>query len=85
MSLTTPPSVQKLQTALHDKAKGSPKFCFYVLSDKVYRQGVLLFAYDCQTQVLRSGLQKFSEHALHNVLSLLCLTARTRSFPWATS
>jgi len=24
MSLTTPPSVQKLQTALHDKAKGSP-------------------------------------------------------------
>jgi hypothetical protein len=26
MSLTTPLSVQKLQTALHDKAKGSPKF-----------------------------------------------------------
>ena len=26
MSLTTPPSVQKLQTALHDKAKGSRKF-----------------------------------------------------------
>src|SRR5215469_5645785 len=25
MSLTTPPSVQKLQTALHDKAKESPK------------------------------------------------------------
>jgi hypothetical protein len=26
MSLTTPLSVQKLQTALHDKAKGSPNF-----------------------------------------------------------
>jgi group II intron reverse transcriptase/maturase len=47
MSLTTPPSVQKLQTALHDKAKESPKFRFYALYDKMYRQDVLVFAYDC--------------------------------------
>jgi RNA-directed DNA polymerase len=47
MSLATPPSVQKLQTALHDKAKGSPKFRFHALYDKVYRQDVLVFAYDC--------------------------------------
>jgi len=47
MSLTTPPSVQKLQTALHDKAKGSPKFRFYALYDKVYRPDVLVFAYEC--------------------------------------
>ena len=47
MSLTTPPSVQKLQTALHDKAKGSPSFRFYAVYDKVYRADVLEFAYEC--------------------------------------
>jgi RNA-directed DNA polymerase len=47
MSLITPGSVQKLQTALHEKAKGSPKFRFYALYDKVYREDVLAFAYEC--------------------------------------
>jgi hypothetical protein len=46
VSLTTPESVQKLQTALHDKAKGSPNFRFYALYDKVYRKDVLAFAYE---------------------------------------
>jgi len=45
MSLATPESVQKLQTALHDKAKKSPDFRFYALYDKVYRKDVLMFAY----------------------------------------
>jgi RNA-directed DNA polymerase len=47
MSLTPPASVQKLQVALHAKAKGSPSYRFYALYDKVYRKDVLAFAYDC--------------------------------------
>ena len=46
-NLTTPESVQKLQMALHDKAKESPNFRFYALYDKVYRKDVLAFAYEC--------------------------------------
>ncbi|MGA8029860.1 MAG: group II intron reverse transcriptase/maturase [Bryobacteraceae bacterium] len=47
MNLATPSSVQKLQTALHDKAKESPNFRFYALYDKVHRKDVLAFAYEC--------------------------------------
>ena len=46
MSLTTPFRVQKLQTALHAKAKGSPNFRFHALYDKVYRKDVLAYAYE---------------------------------------
>ncbi len=45
MSLRTPETVQKLQEALHAKAKESPDFCFYSLYDKVCRKDVLEFAY----------------------------------------
>jgi group II intron reverse transcriptase/maturase len=45
MSLPTLSSVEKLQQALHTKAKESPDFRFYALYDKVYRQDVLWQAY----------------------------------------
>lgn len=45
MSLPTLPKVEKLRNALHVKAKGSPKFRFYALYDKLYRSDVLWIAY----------------------------------------
>ena len=47
MNLATPSSVQKLQRALHDKAKESPDRRFHALYDKVYRRDVLALAYAC--------------------------------------
>jgi len=46
-NLATPLSVQKLQTALHAKAKENPSFRFYALYDKMYRTDVLQYAYAC--------------------------------------
>ena len=45
MSLTPLETAQKLQKALHAKAKGSPTYRFYALYDKVYRKDVLWSAY----------------------------------------
>lgn len=46
MSLRTLLKVQKLQAALHAKAKGSPSYRFYALYDKVYRADVLEEAFE---------------------------------------
>lgn len=35
-NLATPDDIQKLQTALHAKAKGEPGYRFYSLYDKLY-------------------------------------------------
>ena len=44
-SLTASERVQRLQTALHAKAKEAPGFRFYTLSDKVWRDDVLAVAW----------------------------------------
>ena len=46
MSLLPPPTVGKLQAALHTKAKETPTYRFYALYDKVYRPDVLSYAYE---------------------------------------
>ena len=47
MSLVPPITLQKLQAALHAKAKASPRQRFHALYDKVYRSDVLAHAYVC--------------------------------------
>jgi hypothetical protein len=59
MSLITPSSVQKLQTALHAKAKESPDFRFYAVYDKVYRKDVLAYAYErCEANGGAAGVDE---------------------------
>lgn len=44
-NLSTPKSVQKLQTALHAKAKSEAGYRFYALYDKISRDDILAHAY----------------------------------------
>ena len=44
-NLATPASVQKLQMALHAKAKAAPGYRFYALYDKISRDDILAHAY----------------------------------------
>ena len=44
-NLTTPKRVQKLQMALHAKAKAEAGYRFYALYDKISREDILAHAY----------------------------------------
>src|SRR5262249_61312541 len=57
MSLVPPATVEKLQAALHAKAKRAPTYRFYALYDKLYRPDVLAFAYArCQANGGAAGV-----------------------------
>jgi len=58
-NLQTPISVQKLQTALHAKAKEEPGCRFYLLYDKIYRRDVLEHAYrSCKANKGAAGVDE---------------------------
>ena len=86
MSLPTLPKVQKLQDALHAKAKGSPNFRFYALYDKVYREDVLWVAYRrCLINAGTAGVdgQTFDDIERYGVtkwLSELAEELRTKTY-----
>jgi RNA-directed DNA polymerase len=51
-NLSTPNSVQKLQKALHAKAKAEAGYCFYALYDKISREDILAHAYgQCRSNI----------------------------------
>ena len=62
MSLpTSEQAVEKLQTALHAKAKTEPSYRFYSLWDKVYRKDVLQVAYaQCRRNRGAAGVDRVS-------------------------
>ena len=58
-NLSTPDSVQKLQTALHAKAKAELGYRFYALYDKISREDVLAHAYaQCRSNKGAPGVDR---------------------------
>ena len=56
-NLSTPKSVQKLQTALHAKAKTEAGYRFYALYDKIHREDILAHAYaQCRSNKGAAGV-----------------------------
>ncbi len=85
-NLATPRSVQKLQTALHAKAKAEAAYRFYALYDKIYREDILAHAYaQCRANRGAPGVdgQDFAEVEAYGVerwLGELALALREETY-----
>ena len=85
-NLSTPKSVQKLQTALHAKAKTEAGYRFYALYDKIYREDILAHAYaQCRSNKGAPGVddQEFADvdaYGLQRWLGELALALRQEAY-----
>ena len=85
-NLATPQSVQKLQTALHAKAKAEAGYRFYALYDKISRDDILAHAYaQCRSNKGAPGVdcQDFADIEAYGVerwLGELALALREETY-----
>ena len=85
-NLATPKSVQKLQTALHAKAKTEAGYRFYALYDKISREDILAHAYaQCRSNKGAPGVdgQDFTDIEAYGVerwLAELALALRQETY-----
>ena len=85
-NLATPQSVQKLQTALHAKAKAEADYRFYALYDKISRDDILAHAYaQCRSDKGAPGVdcQDFADIEAYGVerwLGELALALRQETY-----
>ena len=85
-NLTTPKSVQKLQMALHAKAKAEAGYRFYALYDKISREDILAHAYaQCRSNKGAPGVdgQDFADIEAYGVerwLAELALALRQETY-----
>lgn len=85
-NLSTPISVQKLQMALHAKAKSESGYRFYALYDKIHRQDILAHAYaQCRSNKGAPGVdrQDFADVEAYGVrrwLDELALALKEESY-----
>jgi RNA-directed DNA polymerase len=85
-NLSTPKSVQKLQTALHAKAKAEAGYRFYTLYDKISREDILAHAYaQCRSNKGAPGVdgQDFADIETYGVqrwLGELALALRQETY-----
>ena len=85
-NLTTPKRVQKLQKALHAKAKAEAGYRFYALYDKISREDILAHAYaQCRSNKGAPGVdgQDFAEieaYGAERWLAELALALRQETY-----